>query len=126
MASGLVAGPPEVEAQVSANVPSGRRRTALIACGIPQVPASTRIPVGLREPLYAPFPIWIWLIGHEWAKRQCEKASIGYTALDNPLTGGRPEVEPGASAVSARDRPAGQFFFSSSASITMMPLGPRT
>ena len=25
-----------------------------------------------------------------------------------------------------RDRPAGQLFFSSSASITMMPLGPRT
>jgi hypothetical protein len=32
---------------------------------------------------YAPFPIWIWLNGHEWAKRQCEKAGIGYTALDN-------------------------------------------
>jgi hypothetical protein len=75
MASGLVAGPPEVEAQVSANAPSGRRRTALIACGIPQVPASTRIPVGLREPRYAPFPIWIWLIGHEWAKRE-KRASV--------------------------------------------------
>ena len=24
-----------------------------------------------------------WLNGHEWAKRQCEKAGIGYTALDN-------------------------------------------
>ena len=32
---------------------------------------------------YAPWPIWIWLNGHEWAKRQCEKAGIGYTALDN-------------------------------------------
>jgi hypothetical protein len=32
---------------------------------------------------YAPFPIWIWLNGHEWAKRQCERAGIGYTALDN-------------------------------------------
>jgi len=32
---------------------------------------------------YAPYPIWIWLNGHEWAKRQCEKAGIGYTALDN-------------------------------------------
>jgi len=70
MASGLVAGPPEVEAQVSANVPSGRR-----TCGIPQVLASTRIPVGLREPRYAPFPIWIWLIGHEWAKRE-KRASV--------------------------------------------------
>jgi hypothetical protein len=32
---------------------------------------------------YAPYPIWIWLNGHEWAKRQCERAGIGYTALDN-------------------------------------------
>ena len=32
---------------------------------------------------YAPYPIWIWLNGHEWAKRQCEKAGVGYTALDN-------------------------------------------
>ena len=32
---------------------------------------------------YAPYPIWIWLNGHEWAKRQCAKAGIGYTALDN-------------------------------------------
>jgi hypothetical protein len=32
---------------------------------------------------YAPWPIWIWLNGHEWAKRQCERAGIGYTALDN-------------------------------------------
>jgi hypothetical protein len=32
---------------------------------------------------YAPYPIWIWLNGHEWAKRQCVKAGIGYTALDN-------------------------------------------
>jgi hypothetical protein len=32
---------------------------------------------------YAPYPIWIWLNGHTWAQRQCEKAGIGYTALDN-------------------------------------------
>lgn len=32
---------------------------------------------------YAPFPIWLWLNGHEWAKRQLEKAGIGYQALDN-------------------------------------------
>jgi hypothetical protein len=32
---------------------------------------------------YAPYPIWIWLNGHTWARRQCEKAGIGYTALDN-------------------------------------------
>jgi hypothetical protein len=32
---------------------------------------------------YAPFPVWIWLNGHEWAKRQLAKAGIGYAALDN-------------------------------------------
>ena len=32
---------------------------------------------------YAPFPIWLWLNGHEWAKRQLDKARIGYEALDN-------------------------------------------
>jgi hypothetical protein len=32
---------------------------------------------------YAPYPIWLWLNGHEWAKRQLEKAGIAYAALDN-------------------------------------------
>jgi hypothetical protein len=32
---------------------------------------------------YAPYPVWLWLNGHEWAKRQLEKAGIGHQALDN-------------------------------------------
>ncbi len=32
---------------------------------------------------YCPFPIWLWLNGHEWAKRQLDKAGIEYRALDN-------------------------------------------
>jgi hypothetical protein len=32
---------------------------------------------------YAPYPIWIWLNGHTWAQQQCQRAGIGYTALDN-------------------------------------------
>ena len=32
---------------------------------------------------YCPWPIWISLNGHEWAKRQLEKAGIAYEALDN-------------------------------------------
>jgi hypothetical protein len=32
---------------------------------------------------YAPYPIWLYLNGHEWAKRQLEKAGIAYEALDN-------------------------------------------
>jgi hypothetical protein len=31
----------------------------------------------------APFPSWLWLNGHEWAKRQLEIAGIVYEALDN-------------------------------------------
>jgi hypothetical protein len=32
---------------------------------------------------YGPYPIWLWLNGHEWAKRQMDKAGIAYEALDN-------------------------------------------
>lgn len=32
---------------------------------------------------YAPYPIWICLNGHDWAKRQLERAGIAYEALDN-------------------------------------------
>jgi hypothetical protein len=32
---------------------------------------------------YAPFPIWLWLNGHEWAKQQLVTAGIAYEALDN-------------------------------------------
>jgi hypothetical protein len=31
----------------------------------------------------APWPVWIWLNGHSWAQRQCDRLGIGYTALDN-------------------------------------------
>lgn len=32
---------------------------------------------------YAPWPIWIWLNGHEWAKQQLEREGTEYAALDN-------------------------------------------
>jgi len=32
---------------------------------------------------YAPYPVWLWLNGHEWAKRQLERQAIAYEALDN-------------------------------------------
>lgn len=34
---------------------------------------------------YAPYPVWLWLNGHEWAKRQLTRAGIDYVALDNGL-----------------------------------------
>jgi hypothetical protein len=32
---------------------------------------------------YAPYPVWVYLNGHEWAKRQAERAGIEFRALDN-------------------------------------------
>lgn len=32
---------------------------------------------------YFPYPIKVWVNGHEWAKRQAVKAGIGFTALSN-------------------------------------------
>lgn len=32
---------------------------------------------------YAPYPVWLCLNGHEWAKRQAEQAGVGFEALDN-------------------------------------------
>jgi len=32
---------------------------------------------------YFPYPIKVWLNGHEWAKRQATAAGIGFTALSN-------------------------------------------
>jgi hypothetical protein len=32
---------------------------------------------------YAPYPIWLWLNGNSWAKRQLDKAGIAYQELDN-------------------------------------------
>ena len=36
---------------------------------------------------YAPWPVWIWLNGHSWAQQQCQRAGLGYTALDNGFGG---------------------------------------
>ena len=32
---------------------------------------------------YAPYGVTLWLNGHEWAKRQAEKAGLAFVALDN-------------------------------------------
>jgi hypothetical protein len=32
---------------------------------------------------YFPYPAKVWVNGHEWAKRQLDRAGIGYTALSN-------------------------------------------
>jgi hypothetical protein len=42
-------------------------------------------PVFIKLCSYAPYPLWCCANGHEWAKRQLAKASIGFEALDNGL-----------------------------------------
>ena len=32
---------------------------------------------------YAPYPVWVCLNGHEWAKRQLHRVGVGFEALDN-------------------------------------------
>jgi hypothetical protein len=40
-------------------------------------------PAFIKVCTYFPYPMKIWVNGHEWAKRQCEQAGIGFTALSN-------------------------------------------
>lgn len=40
-------------------------------------------PAFIKITSYFPYPIKVWLNGHEWAKRQAVKAGVGFTALAN-------------------------------------------
>ena len=40
-------------------------------------------PAFVKVCAYFPYPMKIWLNGHEWAKRQAVKAGIGFTELSN-------------------------------------------
>jgi len=40
-------------------------------------------PAFIKTNAYAPYPVWVYLNGHEWAKRQATRAAIDYRALDN-------------------------------------------
>lgn len=40
-------------------------------------------PAFIKTNAYAPWPVWIYGNGHEWAKVQLDKAGVGYEALDN-------------------------------------------
>jgi hypothetical protein len=40
-------------------------------------------PAFIKTCAYAPFPAWVYLNGHEWAKRQAERAGLWFEALDN-------------------------------------------
>lgn len=40
-------------------------------------------PAFIKVCTYFPYPVKVWVNGHEWAKRQCAAAGIGFTALSN-------------------------------------------
>jgi hypothetical protein len=40
-------------------------------------------PAFIKTNAYAPYPVWVYLNGHEWAKRQAAGAGIEFRALDN-------------------------------------------
>jgi hypothetical protein len=40
-------------------------------------------PAFIKTCAYAPFPVWLYLNGHEWAKRQAARRGLGFEALDN-------------------------------------------
>ena len=40
-------------------------------------------PAFIKICTYFPYPIKVWLNGHEWAKRQATRAGIGFTELSN-------------------------------------------
>jgi hypothetical protein len=40
-------------------------------------------PAFWKNSAYAPWPVWLWLNGHEWARRQLVTAAVMFTALDN-------------------------------------------
>jgi len=40
-------------------------------------------PSFVKTNAYAPYPVWVYLNGHEWAKRQAARQGIDYVPLDN-------------------------------------------
>ena len=40
-------------------------------------------PAFIKTCTYCPWPVKIWVNGHEWAKEQCRKAGLGFTGLSN-------------------------------------------
>jgi len=72
---------------------------------------------------YFPYPIKVWLNGHEWAKRQATKAGIGFTELANGFA--TCEDQAGLQAICDRLSPAKiGVFFERWMSRLPLPLGP--
>jgi hypothetical protein len=71
---------------------------------------------------YFPYPIKLWLNGHEWAKRQATKAGIGFTALSNGFA--LADDPTGLQAICDRLGPGAiRVFFERWTSLLPLPLG---
>ena len=50
-------------------------------------------PAFIKTNAYAPYPVWVYLNGHEWAKRQAARRRIAFQELDNGFRGcARPDA----------------------------------
>jgi hypothetical protein len=80
-------------------------------------------PAFIKIASYFPYPAKVWVNGHEWAKRQCAKAGIEFTALSNGFaTCGDPA---GLQAICDRLGPSDiQEFFDRWLAVLPLPLTP--
>src|SRR6266542_3916410 len=70
---------------------------------------------------YFPYPVKVWVNGHEWAKRQCARAGIGFTALSNGFASCQDPA--GLQAICDRLGPGAiQVFFERWMSVLPLPL----
>jgi len=67
-------------------------------------------PAFIKTIAYAPWPVWIYLNGHEWAKRQAEKREIEFQALDNGFRSVADEVALAEICGSLSDREIERFW----------------
>ena len=59
---------------------------------------------------YAPYPVWVYLNGHEWAKRQATRQGLGFEALDNGFRSCADADALAAICASLSDRDVHDFF----------------
>jgi hypothetical protein len=68
-----------VQRRVARTVLRGPRRS-----NTPVLPGDADFgPAFIKICTYFPYPIGVWLNGHEWAKRQATRAGIGFSELSN-------------------------------------------
>ncbi len=67
-------------------------------------------PAFIKTIAYAPWPVWIYLNGHEWAKRQAERYGIAYEALDNGFRSVADEVALAGVCTTLSEREIEQFW----------------